>query len=314
MAATSFSDLEELLEVDHEVEPVESGLVSSSRFFRGAMVFGTMTLVAATIWSVRGNDAKAAHGSLVTLQENECFETGMYYADPVKLPGSERTVEFSVEACQQRCQVLDDCAHFTFWPDGGCLLTAEISYPKTAPLKYAATVSGPKFCGLPDGDDDAVAATDGTSGLVAPDSGSSGLVAPDSGSSGLVAPDSGSSGLVAPDSGSSGLVAPVLALAPLPDTATVKPLAIAVVPGVNGTSCSLYPACIDAGITEGDCCPNAEQVSLGCCNGFAAQAVEVKVAAGTECSLFPNCVALNITAGACCPTADGIQLGCCQSI
>ena len=29
-------------------------------------------------------------GSLVTLQENECFETGMYYADPVKLPGSER--------------------------------------------------------------------------------------------------------------------------------------------------------------------------------------------------------------------------------
>jgi len=27
------------------------------------MVFGTMTLVAATIWSVRGNDAKAAHGN-----------------------------------------------------------------------------------------------------------------------------------------------------------------------------------------------------------------------------------------------------------
>jgi len=310
MAATSFSDLEELLEVDHEVDTVERGLVCSSRFFRGAMVFGTMTLVAATIWSVRGNDAKAAHGSLVTLQENECFETGMYFADPVKLPGSERTVEFSAEACQQRCQVLDDCAHFTFWPDGGCLLTAEISYPKTTPQKYAATVSGPKFCGLPDGDDDAVAATDGTSGLVAPDSGSSGLVAPDSGSSGLVAPDSGSSGLVAPVV----LPATLAPLPALPDTATLKPLAIAMVPGINGTSCNLYPACLDAGITEGDCCPNAEQVSLGCCNGFAAQAVEVKVAAGTECSLFPNCVALNITAGACCPTADGIQLGCCQSI
>ena len=93
------------------------------------------------------------------------------------------------------------------------------SSAQTTPQKYAATVSGPKFCGLPDGDDDAVAATDGTSGLVAPDSGSSGLVAPDSGSSGLVAPDSGSSGLVAPDSGSSGLVAPVVlpaTLAPLP--------------------------------------------------------------------------------------------------
>ena len=45
-------------------------------------------------------------------------------------PWWSRTVEFSAEACQQRCQVLDDCAHFTFWPDGGCLLTAEISYPK----------------------------------------------------------------------------------------------------------------------------------------------------------------------------------------
>ena len=50
------------MEVDHEVDTVERGLVCSSRFFRGAMVFGTMTLVAATIWSVRGNDAKAAHG------------------------------------------------------------------------------------------------------------------------------------------------------------------------------------------------------------------------------------------------------------
>ena len=102
------------------------------------------------------------------------------------------------------------------------------SSAQTTPQKYAATVSGPKFCGLPDGDDDAVAATDGTSGLVAPDSGSSGLVAPDSGSSGLVAPDSGSSGLVAPDSGSSGLVAPDSGssglVAPVVLPATLAPL------------------------------------------------------------------------------------------
>eukprot|EP00438_Fugacium_kawagutii_P035667 Skav205024 [mRNA] locus=scaffold1026:356509:357116:- [translate_table: standard] len=31
------------------------------------------------------------------------------------------------------------------------------------------------------------------------------------------------------------------------------------VAGENGTTCSFYPACVAAGITEGDCCPNAEQ-------------------------------------------------------
>ena len=38
-----------------------------------------------------------------------------------------RSVEFSAEACQTRCQVVPECSHFTFWPDGGCLLTGEES-------------------------------------------------------------------------------------------------------------------------------------------------------------------------------------------
>ena len=46
-------------------------------------------------------------------------QAGMYYADPVKLDASERTVEFSAELCQQRCQVVPECSHFTFWPDPG---------------------------------------------------------------------------------------------------------------------------------------------------------------------------------------------------
>ena len=35
-----------------------------------------------------------------------CFQEGMYYANPVKLLGTERTVELSAELCQQRCQVV----------------------------------------------------------------------------------------------------------------------------------------------------------------------------------------------------------------
>ena len=53
---------------------------------------------------------------------------------------------------------------------------------KAAPAKYAATLSGPKFCGAGDDDDD------GEDDVVTPDadsSSSSGLVSP--GSSGLVA-------------------------------------------------------------------------------------------------------------------------------
>ena len=46
-------------------------------------------------------------------------QVGMYYADPVKLDATERTVETSAELCQQRCQVVPECSHFTFWPDPG---------------------------------------------------------------------------------------------------------------------------------------------------------------------------------------------------
>lgn len=127
-----------------------------------------------------------------------CFEPGMYYAEPTKLEGTARTVEMSAEACQQRCQVVEDCAHFTFWPDGGCLLTPEISYPKATPVKFSATVSGPKFCGAADAADVADAADESSATWGAG------------------------------------------------ETPTVKPLA-----GINGTTCSRYPACVAAGDSVG---------------------------------------------------------------
>ena len=42
------------------------------------------------------------------LKDVDCFDQGMFYNDPVKMEGSERTVELSAEACQQRCQVVED--------------------------------------------------------------------------------------------------------------------------------------------------------------------------------------------------------------
>lgn len=84
-------------------------------------------------------------------------------------------------------------------------------------------------------------------------------------------------------------------------------------PGVNGTSCSAYPACVTAGIKEGECCPNAEKVSLGCCDGFPKVVPQVQILLGSECEKFPACAKLNMTGG-CCPTPDGVKLGCCLEI
>ena len=51
-----------------------------------------------------------------TVPKVNCFEEGMFYASPAKMEATERTVELSAELCQQRCQVVPECAHFTFWP------------------------------------------------------------------------------------------------------------------------------------------------------------------------------------------------------
>ena len=34
---------------------------------------------------------------------------------------------------------------------------------------------------------------------------------------------------------------------------------------MEGTECSLFPACVALNITAGACCPTADGVKLGCC-------------------------------------------------
>lgn len=59
-------------------------------------------------------------GEFLGLDEEEpdsCFTMGMYYAKPVKLATTARTIETTAELCQQRCQVVEECTQFTFWPE-----------------------------------------------------------------------------------------------------------------------------------------------------------------------------------------------------
>ena len=220
------SDLEELLE---ETEQPQRKWSFPTRVL---VILGVVGLASLGVLSFRGKGLRSKSGEFVGLQEVDvdddvddgdeevttCFVQGMYYANPVKLPGTERTVEMSAESCQQRCQVVDFCAHFTFWPDGGCLLTGEESTPKTAPAKYADLMYGPKYC-QPAIDAakvqidhaaqvaDEVAAAGGSGLQPIAEAGASGLQPiADAGASGLQPiADAGASGLQAMSEGTSGL-------------------------------------------------------------------------------------------------------------
>ena len=266
MADAASSDVELLLE--QEERPLRSSWFPR----RVALALGCVGLVAVAVVARGGSRGLRSKARAITVLDDDCYETATYYGSPVKMAGSERTIEFSIEACQQRCFNIPDCAHFSYWPDGGCLVTDDSSTALAAPEKFAETVSGPPYCGeKPKPIADPIAA-----GIAA--------------------------------AADTVQTAAEQASVEVP---TVGP--VAAIPGINGTTCAKYPACVAAGIAEGNCCPNDDQVALGCCSGFAPVVAAVKIAAGTECSSFPQCAALNIS-GACCPTADGTRLGCCGSI
>eukprot|EP00435_Cladocopium_sp_Y103_P021501 s1164_g5.t1 len=245
------SDLEELLE-DFPAERLES----PRRFaILKALAVGVVVLAALGFLTVRVGGLQKASRKFLALEETE--ETPCF-------------------------QVVPECSHFTFWPDGGCLLTGEGSAIKAAPFKFSGTKVGPKFC--QEAIDAANAAIDAAAAQV---------------------------------DGEEAAGLPTLAPATLEATESdIHEAAMAItqmLPGINGTSCSAYPACVAAGIKEGECCPNAEKVSLGCCDGFPKVVPQVQILLGSECEKFPACAKLNMTGG-CCPTPDGVKLGCCLEI
>jgi len=293
------TDLEELLEDDGVVagkSSTRSGKVAL------ALLSATALLGLSVVAVTKVQKLRNVSGLFVTLEEDAvpkvttCFQEGMYYANPVKLLGTERTVELSAELCQQRCQVVPDCAHFTFWPDGGCLLSGEESSEKAVPYKFSSTLVGPKFC--PDAIHAANAKIDEAAAEVD-------------------TVEAGSSGFLPPAAPAVPVTLPATLQAGSSKTVEEKIDAAAdeitqMLPGVNGTGCSAYPACAAVGMT-GQCCPNSAKVSLGCCDGFPKAVAEVKIAVGSECANFKGCAKLNMTGG-CCPTPEGVQLGCCSEI
>eukprot|EP00931_Biecheleriopsis_adriatica_P120472 TRINITY_DN955_c1_g1_i1.p1 TRINITY_DN955_c1_g1~~TRINITY_DN955_c1_g1_i1.p1 ORF type:complete len:348 (+),score=67.62 TRINITY_DN955_c1_g1_i1:76-1044(+) len=282
---------------------------------------------------VAGGDRKSmrASGTSSSIGLNDvdgCFAKGMFYGFPHMLEGTLRSVESSAEKCQARCASQDGCAHFTFWPDGGCLLTGNTSMPQLAGANYLDVIFGPRTCAdvatfakyVPDG------MTPGTSYCsVAPiaDGSSPGSDACarncdshstckyysfwENGAQSRCRLTETCDTVSQQTDGVMIAIYEKATASPSPSSSSSSSSA----PGINGTSCAAYPACAAAGM-EGACCPNQDGVSLGCCSAAAAAPAVASVAKGTECSAFPSCAALNMTGG-CCPTADGVRLGCCDA-
>ncbi|CAE7858674.1 TPK1 [Symbiodinium necroappetens] len=230
MASTG-SDVELLLE---DQRPEHRSFAFPRRVALALGCVGLVTIGVLARGGTRGLRSKS--GAFVVLDAMaDCFEASTYYSSPIKMAGTERTSEVTQEACQQRCLSVDGCAHFTFWPDGGCLLTDESSVASPAPEKHAETVSGPPYCG------EKPAAVETDVGIDAED-------------------------------GEEKASVETPTLAPVP---TVAPI-----PGINGTTCAKYPACVAHGIEEGNCCPNDDNVALGCCMGFPPVVAAPKIAAG----------------------------------
>ena len=82
-------------------------------------------------------------GSTDVRKLRDCFQYGTYYGGPTHEPGTSKVFAPSAEACQEDCKNTARCAHFSFWPDGSCLLTDSRSRPMSS---SQGVISGPAFC------------------------------------------------------------------------------------------------------------------------------------------------------------------------
>eukprot|EP00933_Yihiella_yeosuensis_P070201 TRINITY_DN7788_c0_g1_i1.p1 TRINITY_DN7788_c0_g1~~TRINITY_DN7788_c0_g1_i1.p1 ORF type:complete len:632 (+),score=130.23 TRINITY_DN7788_c0_g1_i1:157-2052(+) len=75
----------------------------------------------------------------------DCFHAGTYYLEPGgrhALPGTRRIKVHSAEDCQSACAATTGCGHFSFWADGGCLLTSPRAYAR----HHKYSTGGPNSC------------------------------------------------------------------------------------------------------------------------------------------------------------------------
>eukprot|EP00931_Biecheleriopsis_adriatica_P038400 TRINITY_DN2199_c0_g2_i3.p1 TRINITY_DN2199_c0_g2~~TRINITY_DN2199_c0_g2_i3.p1 ORF type:complete len:613 (-),score=116.89 TRINITY_DN2199_c0_g2_i3:43-1791(-) len=76
--------------------------------------------------------------------EGGCFESGTYYLEHghPHMRGTHRMKVNNAKECQAKCAGHGGCAHFSFWHDGGCLLTGAAA----SPHEHSGVTAGPPSC------------------------------------------------------------------------------------------------------------------------------------------------------------------------
>jgi len=77
--------------------------------------------------------------------KKECFEEGSFFLQPdgsAKMPGTKRLKVKNASVCQEACANQTGCAQFSFWSDGGCLLTDTLGTKRN----HSKVTSGPPSC------------------------------------------------------------------------------------------------------------------------------------------------------------------------
>eukprot|EP00931_Biecheleriopsis_adriatica_P102261 TRINITY_DN77253_c0_g1_i1.p1 TRINITY_DN77253_c0_g1~~TRINITY_DN77253_c0_g1_i1.p1 ORF type:complete len:481 (+),score=67.59 TRINITY_DN77253_c0_g1_i1:77-1519(+) len=81
------------------------------------------------------------------LSMQDCFESNTYYQERHRvytMEGTHRMKVRSPEDCMQKCQNMQGCGHFSYWRDGGCLLTSTSAHAKY----HHGVIAGPPSCGV----------------------------------------------------------------------------------------------------------------------------------------------------------------------
>lgn len=84
---------------------------------------------------------RAAHGIHDRRVFPVCVEHGVSF-EPIDMQGTSRKVTKSSAACQEYCEDTPHCAHFTWWPDGGCHLQSA----RAKRVHSSDAISGQPFC------------------------------------------------------------------------------------------------------------------------------------------------------------------------
>ena len=147
-----------LVECESQVESHDfsGGCAKSSKFRGGLAAVVAVVTVSLLTFGFRRSAFRSTN--LSTMQKfdisgmatTKCWKNRTFYVESngdFKMPKTGNTRQVSAAACQAFCASTFGCEHFSYWQDGGCLLTSFSAHPKPyLGPEENGVISGPREC------------------------------------------------------------------------------------------------------------------------------------------------------------------------